>query len=315
MVALLFASARLRTTPLRVSSPCCSLAMEERRLDLLAGALRDDHIDELMRERFIRIEDYISAEHVARLLVDIEGLRSTGFAHTKAMDGHGSLEWFTFGPGSVGAAPPIPPELGGDPEARWQLGKLVGNLHRSIEQGVGTSFDPDWTELQYAYYPLGGFYHKHIDSGAFHTHPLLADSPDGSRRLIKRACSFVLYLNDQWTEADGGHLRVYDSAAPDAAYRDVAPTAGTLVVFKSDEVLHEVMRSNARRVSIVGCAWPRTHGPNHSFSRRAPGPLLTALPPPAPRVPGGSTGSSVQRMRAQKMTGSTYVVRLKMSDE
>ena len=182
-------------------------------------------------------------------------------------------------------AAPIPPELGGDPEARWQLGKLVGNLHRSIEQGVGTSFDPDWTELQYAYYPLGGFYHKHIDSGAFHTHPLLADSPDGSRRLIKRACSFVLYLNDQWTEADGGHLRVYDSAAPDAAYRDVAPTAGTLVVFKSDEVLHEVMRSNARRVSIVGCAWPRTHGPNHSFSPRAPRPLLTALPLPPPLRP------------------------------
>lgn len=262
MVALLFASAaRLRTTPLRASPACCSLTMEERRLDRPAGALRDDHIAELVRERFIRVDDYISSEHVARLLADIEGLRGTGCAHTKAMDGHGSLEWFTFGPGSVGAAPPIPPELGGDPEARWELCQLVGNLHRSIEQGVGTSFDPDWTELQYAYYPLGGFYHKHVDSGAFHTHPLLADGPDGSRRLIKRACSFVLYLNDQWTEADGGHLRVYGSAAPDAPYMDVAPTAGTLVVFKSDEVLHEVMRSNARRVSIVGSASARARGP------------------------------------------------------
>ena len=52
------------------------------------------------------------------------------------------------------------------------------------------------------------------------THPAL-----GRGQLIKRGCSFVLYLNQEWSEADAGYLRVYDSHAPDAAYTDVAPTA------------------------------------------------------------------------------------------
>ena len=67
-----------------------------------------------------------------------------------------------------------------------------------------------------------------------------------------KKCSFVLYLNAGWTEADRGHLRVYDSNAPDASYIDVAPRGGTIVVFKSDEVMHEVMRSHAKRMCVVG---------------------------------------------------------------
>ena len=62
----------------------------------------------------------------------------------------------------------------------------------------------------------------------------------------------MLYLNRGWTPTHGGHLRVYESAAPDAAHRDVPPAAGNIVVFKSDEVLHEVMPTATERQCLVG---------------------------------------------------------------
>jgi len=226
------------------------------RCALLPGELSEETLDALVAERFVRVEDFITTEHVHGLLQDIHGLRETA-ASTSAMPTAGNLQWFTFGPGSVGAEM-IQPVAGGNPAARAHLCELVSNLQRSLEDGVGVTFDAGWTELQYAYYPPaerredgsrvnGGFYHKHMDSGAFHTHPGLEQG-----WMIKRACSFVLYLNPAWKEGDDGHLRVYESAAPDAAYMDVPPTAATLVVFKSDEVLHEVRPTNAHRVSIVG---------------------------------------------------------------
>ena len=173
------------------------------------------------------------------------------------MPAHGTLQWFHFGPGGVSSGPPVPPASGGNPEARARLVELVAELKASIEGGVGTHFDPEWTELQYGYYPNGGWYHRHVDSGSMGmTHPAL-----GPGKLLKRACSFVLYLNQGWTAADAGHLRVYDSRALDATYQDVPPTAATLVVFKSDEV----MRALAHRAAPAptptrGVARPpRTH--------------------------------------------------------
>ena len=197
-----------------------------------AGALSDEHLAELLDRRFVEVHSYISDDGVSALVADIKGLRDTA-PSTGAMPGHGSLQWFHFGPGGVSSGPPVPPEAGGDPAARAWLVELVAGLKASIEDGVGARFDADWTELQYGYYPDGGWYHRHIDCGKMGmTHPAL-----GRGQLIKRGCSFVLYLNQGWTEADAGHLRVYDSHAADASYRDVAPQAATLVVFKSDEVM------------------------------------------------------------------------------
>ena len=84
-------------------------------------------------------------------------------------------------------------------------------------------------------------------------------------------------MKNGWRESDGGHLRVYldyeagprematpkdapysvlhagaGAASPSSGYIDVPPAAGTLVVFKSDTVPHEVMPTSAKRVAIVG---------------------------------------------------------------
>jgi SM-20-related protein len=106
--------------------------------------------------------------------------------------------------------------------------------------------------------PHGGYYRKHLDA-------LNA----GSR---SREFSFILYLNNEWEPAHGGHLRVfldYDSeetrsVLPDHSkrldafhasnlnYIDVPPLAGTMVLFKSDTVPHEVRPTSQKRIAIVG---------------------------------------------------------------
>jgi len=63
----------------------------------------------------------------------------------------------------------------------------------------------------------------------------------------------VLYLNEGWTRAAGGELRLYDAAG---GYRDVEPMAGRLVCFLTPGREHEVLPTQLDRLSISG--WFRT---------------------------------------------------------
>jgi len=69
----------------------------------------------------------------------------------------------------------------------------------------------------------------------------------------------LLYLNGDWKETDGGHLRMHMDSGGDELpvgeepnYLDVAPTGGTLVIFDSEKIPHEVLDTNAERLAIVG---------------------------------------------------------------
>ena len=79
----------------------------------------------------------------------------------------------------------------------------------------------DRVETQIALYTAGG-YAPHRDT--------LAHDP--ARRITA-----ILYLNPGWEPSWGGELRAYE---PDGV-RDIAPTAGTLVVFSSAHLRHEVL--------------------------------------------------------------------------
>ncbi len=88
-------------------------------------------------------------------------------------------------------------------------------------------------EAQFAFYGPGAFYKTHVDR--FET----AD---------ERMISCTLYLNDSWRKEDGGALRLHVEGGP----VDVLPEAGTMVVFRSDSVPHEVLVSMRERYSITG---------------------------------------------------------------
>ncbi|TCV91156.1 SM-20-related protein [Luteibacter rhizovicinus] len=94
-------------------------------------------------------------------------------------------------------------------------------------------------EAHYALYEPGAGYSRHLDCPG-----------DDFSRIV----STVFYLNENWLDADGGALRLYfDGEAP----RDIMPVAGTLVLFLSRYIEHEVMTATVPRMSIA--SWMR-HG-------------------------------------------------------
>jgi SM-20-related protein len=89
-------------------------------------------------------------------------------------------------------------------------------------------------EMHYTYYPVGTHYKKHIDQLKIN-----------GRRMF----SFVLYLNDNWTNDNGGKLRIFKENETNI---DLEPLAGRLVIFRSDSIPHAVLTVNKPRISITG---------------------------------------------------------------
>ena len=88
-------------------------------------------------------------------------------------------------------------------------------------------------EVHMTIYPAGSFYKRHLDQF----------KQDDHRKL-----SVICYLNHEWKEEHGGQLRMY---LPDQSL-DVLPTAGRLVIFRSDQIEHEVLPATRSRLSITG---------------------------------------------------------------
>lgn len=96
-------------------------------------------------------------------------------------------------------------------------------------------------ESHLALYPAGSGYKKHIDR--------FATVNDGKP---VRKISSILYLNQDWKEADGGHLRLYKTADNEADTLDISPIGGRLVIFLSDTFYHEVLPATRDRKSLTG---------------------------------------------------------------
>jgi len=92
-------------------------------------------------------------------------------------------------------------------------------------------------ETHLALYEEGSFYKKHLDQ-----------FQDTSLREI----TVILYLNNTWTEEDGGELLIYQEMDDDKVFKKIIPLGGKLVVFLSSEFPHEVLSANRQRISITG---------------------------------------------------------------
>lgn len=125
-----------------------------------------------------------------------------------------------------------PPMPAGGAYLRWMDG-LRETLNRELFLGL-TEF-----EAQYAHYPVGAFYKRHVDRHR-----------DSNARVV----SAVLYLNPDWPADAGGELVMFDAAEKEQ-FR-LAPVGGTLVLFMSADMPHEVLPARQERWSIAG--WFRT---------------------------------------------------------
>lgn len=96
-----------------------------------------------------------------------------------------------------------------------------------------------------AIYPPGAHYCRHLDR---------------FRGVEVRTLSCVCYLNDAWSPADGGQLRLYpDPRRPDAGI-DVLPFGGRLATFLSADCPHEVLPARRERISVTGWLKRRSGG-------------------------------------------------------
>ena len=91
-------------------------------------------------------------------------------------------------------------------------------------------------ESHFSHYAEGDFYKKHKD--AF-------------KGESNRVLSMVVYLNSGWMNEDGGELVIYTGKSNQDAVK-VIPGYGTIVLFLSEEFLHEVLPAKRDRFSIAG---------------------------------------------------------------
>ena len=111
-------------------------------------------------------------------------------------------------------------------------------------------------ESHLALYPTGAGYKKHVDR-------FKSGSPTTGQTMRQISC--ILYLNQDWVEADGGQLRLYlnadntvpteelaDSSQLKPLQLDIAPISGRLVLFLSDTFYHEVLATTKDRMSLTG---------------------------------------------------------------
>ncbi|UVE18063.1 2OG-Fe(II) oxygenase [Pseudomonas sp. LS44] len=119
--------------------------------------------------------------------------------------------------------------------------RLMEDLREALNQALYLGL-ADY-ESHFACYPPGTFYQRHVDRFR-----------DDDRRVV----SVLTYLNDDWQAAHGGALRLHLPAANGERTEDIAPLGGSLVVFMSADLPHEVLTSNRERLSLAG--WFRRRG-------------------------------------------------------
>ncbi|MBL1320328.1 MAG: 2OG-Fe(II) oxygenase [Methylophaga sp.] len=98
-------------------------------------------------------------------------------------------------------------------------------------------------EAHYSHYKKDSYYQRHVD--AFEGR---------SNRVV----TTVFYLNNDWSNDDGGELVIYQNNSNEMLHR-ISPTFGTLVIFLSENFPHEVLITHRDRYSIAG--WFRTDRP------------------------------------------------------
>ena len=207
--------------------------------DLTSTDLRIEHApllcEALLRDGFFVVEDLIPHALLAALGSECDALLEAGrfqSAGTGRAAGHrvdaqrrgDSILWM---------------EAGGREAPQTRFLAAMDALRVAINQRLLLGLHE--LEAHYAVYPPGAGYARHRDRFR-----------DDDARVL----SLVVYLNPDWGADDGGELRLHLHET----HLDVLPREGTVVLFLSDEIEHEVRPSRCTRRSIAG--W---------FRRRMPG--------------------------------------------
>lgn len=108
-----------------------------------------------------------------------------------------------------------------------KIEKFISYLNQTCFTAITNS------ESHYASYDKFSFYKRHLDQFKNDTH---------------RKFSIILYLNDDWKDSDGGVLSLYPSTGIQI---NISPLGGRMVLFRSDEMEHEVQASTSRERNSI----------------------------------------------------------------
>lgn len=111
-----------------------------------------------------------------------------------------------------------------------KIEKFISHLNKTCFTSI-KSF-----ESHYSTYETKSFYRRHLDQ---------------FKNEKGRKYSIVLYLNKDWKEEDGGILSLYPSQGEQI---NITPLGGRMVLFRSDEMEHEVHASFTRERRSIA-AW------------------------------------------------------------
>ena len=126
----------------------------------------------------------------------------------------------------------------GQSEASDRYLELMDELRLALNRALFLGLED--FECHFALYAPGAYYQRHLDRFR-----------DDDRRTV----SAVFYLNEDWLAGQGGGLRLYLAGG---AEHDVPPQAGTLALFLSADMPHEVLPATRERLSLTG--WFRRRG-------------------------------------------------------
>lgn len=204
--------------------------------------LSPSNLQELTSKGYVIIENFLNDDLQEKLRQDVNSLRSKSKFNIAKIGQDSTNELNTdirvaetcfLGPSKLTDLPN---------QDRSTLYTILDYIREDLPQPLDTNL----SEFLYAYYPTGGFYRRH------------RDAIPGSASILRKY-SLLLYLNKDWKEEKGGKLRLHmDSggdflpAGEEPNFQDVDPCGGTLVLFESDKLPHEVLDTQAERVAVVG---------------------------------------------------------------
>jgi SM-20-related protein len=214
-------------------------------LDLRAARLSPAQLQQLQEQKYVIVPNFLAPAFAEAIRRDIQSLRSAWqFRQAKiGQDATNTLnteirvaETCFIGPDKREFNRQHPYA------AREELYTVLDAVRQSLMDATQVPLDEALSELLYAYYPNGGYYRRHVDA------------MPGSASFL-RQYSLLLYVNDEtWdVETDGGSLRLYlNTEEEHSSTLDVPPTSGTLVLFQSNAIPHEVLDTTRERCVVVG---------------------------------------------------------------
>jgi len=189
--------------------------------------LFDQLIDSIAEKNYVVMDNFISQQSVIQLINHAQDLKNQGaFKLAGIGKGHqrqnndsirnDSIYWLSNSDIATFC-----------PELSEKLDTLIQYLNRYCYSGINSR------EFHLAHYQTGSFYKRHLDQ---------------FRGNDERRFTFIVYLNKDWNEDDGGQLTIYQQ---DTAIK-VSPEAGRLVLFNSQKIEHEVLPTTRDRWSFTG---------------------------------------------------------------